>query len=164
MGAASAANGFVDPTAPGYRALRKGRVSLANQVYLITTVTRDRFPRFSEWAAAAEASRVTVDASVLGQSRFLAWILMPDHFHGLLCLAEGADLGNVVRLFKGNVARRVNRATAMRGSLWESGFHDHAVRREEDLRAIARYVIANPVRAGLVKRAGDYPFWNAEWL
>jgi hypothetical protein len=29
---------------------------------------------------------------------------------------------------------------------------------------MARYVVANPLRAGLVKRLGDYPLWDAIWL
>jgi len=38
------------------------------------------------------------------------------------------------------------------------------LRNDEDLLDVARYVVANPVRAGLVPRVGDYPFWNAVWL
>jgi putative transposase len=37
------------------------------------------------------------------------------------------------------------------------------MRREEHLESMARYVIENPVRAGLVSRIADYPFWNADW-
>lgn len=29
---------------------------------------------------------------------------------------------------------------------------------------IARYIITNPVRAGLVRRVGDYPLWDVVWL
>jgi hypothetical protein len=29
---------------------------------------------------------------------------------------------------------------------------------------LARYVVANPVRAGLVQRVGQYPHWDAIWL
>ena len=46
----------------------------------------------------------------------------------------------------------------------DRAFHDHALRANEDLRQAARYVIANPIRAGLVRRVGDYPFWNAIWV
>jgi len=38
------------------------------------------------------------------------------------------------------------------------------MRKEEDLQALARYIVANPLRAGLVKRVGDYPHWDAMWL
>ncbi|MCY1446959.1 hypothetical protein D9M71_635550 [compost metagenome] len=48
--------------------------------------------------------------------------------------------------------------------IWQKGFHDHALRHDEDLQDVARYIVANPLRAGLVKRAGDYPLWDAAWL
>ncbi len=38
------------------------------------------------------------------------------------------------------------------------------LRNDEDLTTVARYLIANPVRAGLVDRAGMYPFWDAVWV
>lgn len=89
---------------------------------------------------------------------------MPDHFHGLLQLGEDAPIQDVVRRFKGNTARNVNHITGQEGALWQPGYHDHALRKEENLRETARYVVANPLRAGLVSRLGAYPFWNAEWL
>ena len=48
--------------------------------------------------------------------------------------------------------------------VWQRGYHDHAVRREEDIKSLARYVIANPVRAGLSYSVGSYPHWDAAWL
>ena len=50
------------------------------------------------------------------------------------------------------------------GRLYLLTFHDRALRREEDVKAVARYIIANPIRAGLVRRAGDYPHWDCVWL
>ena len=50
------------------------------------------------------------------------------------------------------------------GGLWQRGYHDRALRRDEDLKAAARYIVMNPLRAGLVKRPGDYPLWDAVWL
>jgi putative transposase len=149
---------------PGQRALRKGRASIPGQVYLVTTVVRDRRPVFANWDWASEAARIAENPQVLGPGRFLAWVIMPDHFHGLLQLSADASLDQVMKRFKGNIACRVNRLADRRGSLWQSGYHDHALRKEEDLRAVARYLVGNPLRAGLVARIGDYPFWNAVWL
>ena len=47
---------------------------------------------------------------------------------------------------------------------WQDGFHDHALRKEDDLIDVARYIVANPVRAGLVRKVGDYSLWDAKWL
>jgi REP element-mobilizing transposase RayT len=88
---------------------------------------------------------------------------MPDHVHWLFSLDEG-PLDRVMQRFKSRAARAVNVARGRRGTVWQEGYHDHAVRMEENIRDLARYVVANPVRSGLVRRAGDYPFWDAAWL
>jgi hypothetical protein len=48
--------------------------------------------------------------------------------------------------------------------VWQTGYHDHALRREEDIVQVSRYVVANPLRAGLVELLGDYPLWDAAFL
>ncbi|MNL58136.1 hypothetical protein D3C87_1817490 [compost metagenome] len=60
--------------------------------------------------------------------------------------------------------RAVNMTSGRRGSLWQQGYHDRALRRDEDLVKLARYVVANPLRAGLVEKLGDYPLWDAIWV
>jgi len=103
---------------PGQRALCRGRVSLANHAYLLTSATIGRQCFFADFYAGCAAARCFEDSTILGDARMLAWVLMPDH----------------------------------------------ALRSDEDLRAVARYVIANPVRAGLAQRVGGYPFWDAVWI
>ena len=58
---------------------------------------------------------------------------------------------------------------AARQPLWQDSYYDHVVRPEENLSAIARYIIENPVRAGLARSPFDYPFvgsstWSIEEL
>ena len=65
---------------------------------------------------------------------------------------------------KSSSSRTLNRAMGRSGRIWTAGFHDHALRKEEDVKRVARYVIANPLRAGLVEQIGDYPLWDAIWL
>ncbi len=90
---------------------------------------------------------------------------MPDHLHWLLQLRENGELSQVVQLVKSVSAHAINRQVKLPlPRVWQPGFHDHALRKEEDVRAVARYVVANPLRAGLVQRIGDYPHWNAIWL
>lgn len=148
----------------GNLALRKGRVSLPNQVYLITTTTADRQKFFADFTAAGTAARCFEDEQLLGDARILAWVLMPDHVHWLLQLGEKHDLGTLVRRLKSSSALQVNRTLGRTGKLWAEAYHDHAVRKDEHLQDIARYIVANPLRAGLVEHIGDYPFWNAIWL
>ncbi len=101
---------------------------------------------------------------LLGDARMLAWVLMPDHAHWLLQLGECDELASIVMRLKSASARRAHRVIGKTGSLWSRAYHDHAVRKEEDLRAIARYIVCNPIRAGITRHIGNYPFWNAHWL
>jgi putative transposase len=66
---------------------------------------------------------------------------------------------------KGRVARASHLADGeSAGALWANGFHGHAIRADENLLDVARYIVLNPVRAGLVTRVQMYPFWNSVWL
>lgn len=150
-------------TSPGHRALRKGRTSLPGQVYLLTTVTVDRTPWFLDMELARAACRLMTEPGTWGDALSLCWIFMPDHWHGLVELGERDDLAAVMNRFKSRISKRV-RQVEPRACVWNNGFHDHALRRNEDMRAAAHYIIANPVRAGLVERAGDYPYWDCIWL
>lgn len=89
---------------------------------------------------------------------------MPDHVHWLLQLGHYTPLARAVACLKAASTRAVNTQRAMQAPVWARAYHDHAVRHDADLRAVARYVIANPLRAGLVQRIGAYPFWDAIWL
>ncbi|KAA3628364.1 MAG: transposase [Proteobacteria bacterium] len=145
-------------------ALRRGRVSEAGRIYLVTTVTRGRIPLFADFALSRAAIGELRRCDHLGRCATLAFMLMPDHLHWLLQLA-GDDLPRVVGLFKANSAKAIDRQRGtQREHVWQPGFHDHSLRMEEDLAATARYIIANPLRAGLVRRIGDYPHWDAIWL
>jgi len=151
------------------RNLRKGRHSEPGRVYLVTAVTIGRMPLFDDLThgRAVVAALRAIDAK--GMAQTLAYVVMPDHLHWLLALGDGATLGRVVGLAKGRSARSVNRLRQARDEpaitpLWQAGYHDHAVRQDEDVRELARYVIANPIRAGLVKQVGEYALWDAAWL
>ena len=42
--------------------------------------------------------------------------------------------------------------------------YDRAARKHDDIRRIDRYIVANPLRAGLVQNIGDYPHWDCIWM
>lgn len=149
---------------PGSQALRKGRVSVAGQVYLVTFTTDRRRHLFHSWEVASDAARLMTSAMARQDDRLLAWVVMPDHWHGLIELAGGTTLSTCIRCLKGGSAHALRRQHSALGQIWAPGYHDHAIRGDEDLLESARYLVMNPVRAGLVTRVGDYPFWDAIWL
>ena len=143
---------------PHANQLRKGRHSVAGGVYLITTVTAHRQHVFSDFFAARSLDQVIHDPALSSRARTLAYVVMPDHLHWLMQLGDIEALSQCVQRLKSMSTK------ALKSGLWQKGFHDRALRKEEDLPAIARYVVANPVRAGLVSRVGAYPHWDAIWV
>jgi len=149
---------------PGSRALRRGRYSHAGGIYLITTTTYSREPIFLDFRLACAAAAVITDRQSLGDSQLLAWVLMPDHLHLLLRIGMRDTMATVIGRIKSRSATAVKRAGMRCVPVWFGGYHDRAVRQDDDVRRVARYVVANPIRAGLVQRCEDYPFWDAIWL
>lgn len=138
--------------------LRSGRYSQSGQIYILTTVTHNRSPVFDDFPSARKLIGVLRDQQRLEHAKTLAFVVKPDHLHWLMALGDKVSLsvcmGNVKRLS----ALRIGQP------IWQTGFHDHAIRQEEDLPSVARYVVSNPVRAGLVARTGQYSHWDAIWV
>ena len=143
---------------PRASALRRGRYSEPGRIYLVTTVTRERSPVFRDFWAARILVRALMHEQAEGHASTLAYVVMPDHLHWLLQLGMDRPLSTVVRAVKSVTAHSLG------GAVWQRGFHDHALRREEAIVDLARYVVANPLRAGLVSHLGDYPHWDAVWI
>jgi len=142
----------------GYHRLRDGRVSLPGQIYHVTVTTQYRQPVFINLGHARTVIRVMHCTAKRTLSCSLCFVLMPDHLHWLIQLGEATTLPTLMRMMKSISAHQVGRP------IWQAGYHDRAIRAEEDVRAVARYIVANPLRAGLVARVGDYPHWDAVWL
>jgi REP element-mobilizing transposase RayT len=94
----------------------------------------------------------------------IAWVVMPDHIHWLFQLGDSLSLSDAIKRLKARSAIAIHRLLGRQDQIWQRGFHDHAIRRDEDLKVVARYIVANPLRAGLVQKIGDYPLWDAKWL
>ena len=144
-------------------ALRLGRCSEPGRIYLLTAVVCDREPLFGHFVAGRVLVSELRAATDEGWVNSLALVVMPDHLHWLVEL-RGHSLAALMRRIKGRSARTINAQLGRQGPVWQAGYHDRALRQEEDLQDVARYVVANPLRAGLVRRIGDYPLWDAIWL
>ena len=149
--------------APHGKSLRRGRHSAVSQCYLVTFCTQHRKPLFLDWRSGRPVVAALQSADAQCLSTTLCYVVMPDHVHWLFELRSG-HLSDAVKAVKSRSAIQFNRTVAHSGPVWQRGFHDHAVRTDEDIRALARYVIANPLRKGLVTDIGSYPLWDAVWL
>ncbi|MDU8358644.1 REP-associated tyrosine transposase [Pseudomonas syringae group sp. J309-1] len=142
---------------------RTGRYSEPGRIYLLTSVAKGRQPVFADWRLGRCVVKEFRSAQEQGLIHSLAWVVMPDHFHWLVELQSGT-LQALMQGTKSRSAIAVNRMRGCSEQLWQRGFHHRALRYDEDLLKAARYIIANPLRARLVKRVGDYPLWDAVWL
>lgn len=145
--------------APGSQALRIGRRSIPNQVYLVTATTHERRCWFAMANLAAAARGALDDEATWRHALPLAWVLMPDHLHLLLELSGDEPLPMAVSRVKSAIWHRVAHASHLPvGRLWQPSFHDHALRRQESFLGVGHYLLANPVIGGLCERAQDWPW------
>ena len=147
-----------------YQDALTNRVSLPKQIYHITLCTYQRQPIFDNFATGRLMAHQLKAIQQQRQALSLAWVIMPDHLHWLMQLEETHSLKQVLRRVKGRSANAINKHLNRSGALWQTGFHEQAIRQEQDIKHLARYIIANPLRAKLVTKIGDYPLWDAVWL
>lgn len=133
-------------------------------IYLVTFTTTHRQPLFAHDGRAALAASILAHPHHWPTARLLAWVLMPDHWHGMVQLAGTESLSRCISRIKAATTRGMNTCESTTVSPWAPGFHDRALRRDESAVDCARYIVSNPIRAGLVSRCGDYPYWDAVWL
>ena len=138
---------------------RLDRVWIENPVYFITACAWTREPVFANAAAHTIlrkhfARMAEVDGWSVGR-----YVVMPDHVHFFCAPAPGADLlSDAVGAFKSTSARTNKRELGHDGPVWQPEFFDHLLRSPQGHESKWRYVLENPVRAGLAERAGDWPY------
>jgi len=139
------------------RNLRKHRISSLENVYSVTSCVNKRNPLLKD----IFLSRTLINAFKYHDDNSItqtyAFVVMPDHFHWFFQL-KSSNLDSVIQRIKSFTAHRY------KGTLWQQGYYEHNVRAEEDVRKLSRYIVANPLRAGLVEKIEDYPHWDAVWL
>ena len=88
-----------------------------------------------------------------------AWVVMPNHVH--LLVTPQVDVPGLLRRLKGASARESNKLLGQMGRpLWQDESYDRLVRSAEEFRRIEKYVLQNPVRAGLARSAEEYQ-WSS---
>jgi putative transposase len=85
-----------------------------------------------------------------------AYCFMPDHLHLLTSGQERQSLVRFIQHFKQRSSFAYKREAGR--LLWQTSFWDHILRESEDMVDVARYIWANPVRAGLAEDLRAYPF------
>lgn len=125
--------------------------------YSLRFATLHRAPFFSRPTLIAEGLtqiRRTCDDEAFA---LIAYCFMPDHVHlAVQGLTEASALRRFVKIAKQRVAYVARRQFAI-PAIWQNGYYERVVR-AHGMASVVRYILDNPVQAGLVQRRDQYPF------
>jgi REP element-mobilizing transposase RayT len=144
--------------------LRKGRISQAGAIYSVTTITFEREKIFNDFKSARLLIQTLRQSELDQYSETIGFVVMPDHLHWLFKLNQSMKLSALMMRIKGRSARHINLLRQSNKPIWQSGYYDHCLRNDEDLLKHMRYIVANPLRAGLVSTLRCYPHWDCIYL
>ena len=128
---------------------------------LVTSNTAERTAIFSSDGVARLFIQILHEVRLETDCELLAFVVMPDHVHLVLQCAAPHPIGQVMQLIKGRFSRRYNEMTGKSGRVWQSRYHERALRGERELFSAIEYVHGNPVAAGLVAEALDFAWSSA---
>jgi len=92
-----------------------------------------------------------------------AWVIMPNHVHALLTMAEGHELGRIMHSWKSFTASAANRVLGKKGAFWQREYFDRYIRDETHFWDAVAYIEANPVAAGLCGQPEEWLLGSARW-
>jgi putative transposase len=91
------------------------------------------------------------------QFAIVSYCFMPDHLHMLIeGMTPDAQMKEFIRVFKQRSA--FHWKSVFGTELWQRGYFERVLRSDESTIEVARYILANPLRAGMVNVIEDYPF------
>ena len=96
-----------------------------------------------------------------GKYKLHAFVVMPDHVHVLLTVAEDMTIEKAVQLIKGGFSFRASRELGIRGGLWQRGFSEIRILEAERFARAQAYIHENPVRAHACALIQEYPYSSA---
>jgi REP element-mobilizing transposase RayT len=134
------------------------RSVLGDGLFHVWTVAVDGAPAFED-----DLDRISF-VRLLGESvhgyewEMYAWCLLTTHYHLVIAGKQERISAGMQRL-NGLHAQRANRRRERKGHLFGSRFASRIVEGENNAQAVCRYVLLNPVRAGMVERPEDW-LWS----
>jgi putative transposase len=129
--------------------------------YSLTFCTHHRERIFTESASVELVLSQFLRASTEEKFSVIAYCFMPDHVHFLVeGLSPDADCRRFIRRAKQYAGYEFSKDRHRR--LWQPWGYEHVLRDEEQTAVVARYILENPVRAGIAKTVLDYPYLGSK--
>jgi len=86
------------------------------------------------------------------------FVIMPDHLHLLFTVHDEMTIEKAMQLVKGRFSHRLSHEFGYKGEVWQRGFTEEQVMNRESFEKHREYVAQNPVKAGIVASADEFPF------
>jgi putative transposase len=93
-----------------------------------------------------------------GKFQIHDFVIMPDHLHLLMTLPSEVSVEKAMQLIKGGFSYRVKREFGYQGEVWQRGFSEVRIIDGQAFLQHRAYIFQNPVKAGLVDRAEQWPY------
>ncbi len=125
--------------------------------YHLIFCTHDRHAAFVNEISVGIVREAVARAAAEDHFGVVVYCFMPDHLHLLVeGQTDASDCRRFITHSKQYSAFRY--AAALQKRLWQRLCFEHILRDDETTRDVGRYILNNPIRAGLVTRVEDYPF------
>jgi putative transposase len=93
-----------------------------------------------------------------GKFQLHDFVVMPNHLHLLMTLPGDVTIEKAMQLVKGGFSFRLKKELGYQGEVWQRGFSEVRVNDGQSFLKHRAYIAQNPVRAGLVDRAEQWPY------
>jgi len=107
--------------------------------------------------------KLIIEYSLEFNIKIYHWVIMPNHYHLLLELENPAVISNCMAGLARTYTCYYHRVYQTAGFLWQGRFKLQPIQKEQYLIACGRYIERNPVDAGIVSAAEDYPYSSAKY-
>lgn len=143
---------------------RPFRTSKGGLIYHVLSRANSRVPFFEKSADYAAFERILRQAVARYEVKLLAYCLMPNHWHQVLCPTNDGDLSRFVGWVALTHTQRLHamRRTAGTGHVYQGRFKSFPIQDDEHFVTVCRYVERNPLRAGFVSSAQEWR-WGSLW-
>jgi putative transposase len=134
---------------------RPPRPQFPGAIYHVTTRGNRKDDIFTDTRDRARFLQLLEQIVISLEWRCHTYCLMTNHYH-LLVQTSGADISRGMHRLNGVYAKWFNWRHDYEGHLFERRFRSGLVEGHAHLLELTRYIVLNPVRAGLMANAGDW--------
>ncbi len=139
---------------------RLPRLTLPGYPHHVIQRGNNRQPIFASLADYRQLLDLLYDKAKAFEVAVHAYVLMSNHFHLLVTPQTATGLPQMMQAMGRNYVRYFNDSQGRTGTLWEGRYRSTVIQSDRYLLACMAYIDLNPVRAGLVADAKDYP-WSS---